>query len=251
MNNVQIVVADTYAARRIHYRLRYQVFCLETGFEDASRYSDTQEKDEFDTRSVHFLARNIHSGAWLGTARLIQPCENLLPIQLHHQLNSTLDFSCTGEVSRLLICRGVRRRTEVPRSGTSRKSTKEVRSPYFLTSQNQRHIPSGLVLRGLILAIAGYCVNHGISRTAFFITPALARILRRLDIDLIEIGTPIRHRGLRIPYIVDANKVYTALNGDSNRSGSERHPGTPYRLFSELFNDPEGRRGTLHCEAGA
>jgi N-acyl amino acid synthase of PEP-CTERM/exosortase system len=52
------------------YRIRYQVFCLEMGFDfdnDARR-----EIDMDDPRSVHFLVMRYDGGA-IGTARMILP----------------------------------------------------------------------------------------------------------------------------------------------------------------------------------
>jgi N-acyl amino acid synthase of PEP-CTERM/exosortase system len=111
ISDVQVVVADTAASRRIHYNLRYQVFCLETGFEEASRYPDEQETDEFDAYSTAFLVRQNGSNVWAGTARLILPDDKLLPIQHMYQLSNTLSLKQTGEVSRLLIIGDVRRRS--------------------------------------------------------------------------------------------------------------------------------------------
>ena len=44
------------------YKLRYQVYCIETEFEDPKQYPDGMEFDEFDKRSVHYLIR--HQKSW-------------------------------------------------------------------------------------------------------------------------------------------------------------------------------------------
>jgi len=41
-------LADTEPARQTHYRLRYQVYCRDTGWEDAARFPDQMERDEHD-----------------------------------------------------------------------------------------------------------------------------------------------------------------------------------------------------------
>jgi N-acyl-L-homoserine lactone synthetase len=53
------------------YRLRYQVYCVERGFLDSTRYPDGREIDEFDEHSLH-LGVIDSAGEMVGTARLIK-----------------------------------------------------------------------------------------------------------------------------------------------------------------------------------
>jgi N-acyl amino acid synthase of PEP-CTERM/exosortase system len=202
------------------------VFCLETGFEKASKYPDEQETDEFDAHSTAFLVRQNGSSVWAGTARLILPDCELLPIQQVYQLSNTLSLEQTGEVSRLLIIGNVRRRSAPVRSVSRRNSSEQLR----WRDKAANSCKASDVLVSLVRAIAGYCVENGIPRTVFFVTPALARILRRLKIDLTEIGDSIQHRGFRIPYVVDPLQVLKTLNKLFEK---ELHPSNPYELFSE------------------
>ncbi len=62
-----------------HYRLRYQVYCVERAFLHAEDYPDQQERDEFDCDSVHVGAVDA-LGVLAGTARVIPPNRRGLPV---------------------------------------------------------------------------------------------------------------------------------------------------------------------------
>ena len=240
---LEAVIADTSAARRLHYQLRYQVFCLEMGFEDPSNYPEGEEKDEFDQRAVHFLVRDTESDTWLAAARLITPGDDPLPIEIRCEVTRdqamaihSFDLEATAEVSRLLMMQQVRRRTvdlNVIRLGGPPR-----RVPPKPAAQEERR-RSPVVFQTLLLAIAAYCRELGIPHTAFFGTAALLRILRRMGIDLKLIGDPCVHRGYRIPAVADIDQVYLALSRPDESGTPGKLPVRPYRAFSEL-----GRRAS-------
>lgn len=58
------------------YKLRYEVYCLERGFEDSSQFLHKQEVDIYDARSIYTLLQHNESGEFLGTARIILPDRN-------------------------------------------------------------------------------------------------------------------------------------------------------------------------------
>lgn len=224
ISEVQVVVADTAESRLLHYQLRYQVFCLETRFEDASNHPDGQEKDQFDDHAQHFLVRSKHAETWLATARIILPGDSPLPIERHcHVHRDSVPFEQMAEFSRLLISTQVRRRRQ---GAVSRRSVgRPSRSPMCSDS--------AWMLVKLFHAMAAYGLERGIPGAAFFITPALARILTRMKIELTAIGEPCQHRGLRFPYATDAKQVFEALSRFIEVRGEDGEP-CPYRLFSEL-----------------
>ncbi len=229
LGQYEVIVADTQAARHIHHRLRYEVFCLETGFEDASRFPDQQEKDEFDDNAVPFLVRCRHTGAWLATARLLLPGGKALPITRYCNLNTrTIPLDRMAELSRLLITAHVRRRHPSSRLGRLTPSSRQ-----FAYLCGRRHsIHTASILRELLRAMAAYGVERDIPLAAFFITPALARILARMQIELTVMGSAVHHRGLRVPFLSSAKQVYGSLTRLANSgTGTDARP---YRSEAEL-----------------
>ncbi len=231
-NEFEIIVADTDVARRHHFQLRYQVFCLETGFEDPEKFPDQLETDEYDERSAHFLVRNTVSGRWRAACRVVLPGPEPLPIEAYCRLSDATPFPSaeTAEVSRLLITNAARRRH---RAGRFDPPQGRANRPSQRLTVQKRH-ETGTILKDLIRAIAGYCVEHGIPYTVFFITPALGRILTRMKIELRAIGGPSLYRGIRIPYLTHAAEVYQVLSQTRDRENDIPRGHSAYKRYSKL-----------------
>ena len=73
------------------YKLRFQVYCNETCFEDPLQHPGEIECDEYDTNSIHYLIYHRKSNAYAATTRLILPntrdIKKLFPIEV----NTTID----------------------------------------------------------------------------------------------------------------------------------------------------------------
>lgn len=65
------------------YRLRYQVYCVERGFECLDEYPDGFEMDVYDRYSNHFCVVSTTSEKIIGTVRLILDSPIGLPIERH------------------------------------------------------------------------------------------------------------------------------------------------------------------------
>lgn len=148
----ELVPATTDALKLEFYKLRYQVYCLETGFEsaedrqsmlDAAGQSIYYEEDEFDHRSVHYLIRHKASQEYVATTRLILPNSQDIgapfPIEIHCKLQGKID----GETSRYaVVSREVKRRLgAVPAECVLGKSTPTDRD---LERLKQRHVSMAL-----------------------------------------------------------------------------------------------------------
>lgn len=112
---IRTYLARSEAARRIHYRLRYEVYCRETGFEPAEQHPEGIERDAYDEHAEHFLIS--HEGRppetrWVGAMRLILPGKRPLPTttncRLFPEVEADADVPAV-EVSRLIV-RGLRPR---------------------------------------------------------------------------------------------------------------------------------------------
>src|SRR4051812_49801057 len=74
----ETALADTPALLDEAHAIRFHVYCLETGFEDASAFPDGLERDAFDIHSVHGMLIHRPSGQAMGTVRLVLPVANAL-----------------------------------------------------------------------------------------------------------------------------------------------------------------------------
>ena len=67
------------------FRIRFQVYCIDNGFEDPANSPDGLERDGFDSHSVHSILTHNATGNAIGTVRLVLPEEDgerrVLPMQ--------------------------------------------------------------------------------------------------------------------------------------------------------------------------
>ena len=66
-------LANTPALAETAYRIRYQVYCVERGFESAQEHATGLETDAYDNRSLAGLLIHRPSGDAMGTVRLVLP----------------------------------------------------------------------------------------------------------------------------------------------------------------------------------
>jgi hypothetical protein len=91
--------------REIAFRLRYEVYCNEKKWLNGNCYSDGQEKDEDDERSVIFLAYDGETKQPIGTTRLIihDAGEIPLPVAKHPSVQGNIATRKSVEISRMSI----------------------------------------------------------------------------------------------------------------------------------------------------
>ncbi|MDQ2697096.1 MAG: PEP-CTERM/exosortase system-associated acyltransferase [Pseudomonadota bacterium] len=232
----EAVLADNALARRIHYRLRYRVYCLETGFEDPGRFPDGEETDEFDRQAVHFLVRMKESGEWIAVMRLVSPQAGVLPMEGACRIDPDVKqrYFSEGvvEVSRLAMVETFRRRSPDLRTLCEYQCDDGGHPPTLPVLVERRREPE--VLLGLLRAMIAHCRQAGTRHLLFLITPGLARVLRRLNIRLEVVGPPCQHRGLRYPYAADVEEVYWSLTSVSPVVATMVQRAQAYQSFSHL-----------------
>lgn len=181
----EVILADTANSKAINFKLRYQVFCLEKGFENADRFRERMERDEHDGDAVHFLVRDKQENRWIAAARLVIGTPDKLPvskvakIELHDLAPETI----IAEFSRFLIIDDYR--------GPQGKGTSEPE-----------------ILLGLIRAARKYCRQAGIAHWVFFCRRALSRILANVGVGVEPIGPACVFRGVRVPYRLDLQTAF-------------------------------------------
>jgi N-acyl amino acid synthase of PEP-CTERM/exosortase system len=229
-NEYDFYLADTDAGKSIHFALRYQVYCLREKYEDPTRHADFLEQDEYDDMSVHFIARSRLTGEWLGAMRLIVGFARNLPVTRFSSVNlsrfSEANCNHVAEASRLCTLLPTNSRSTV-----SVKSAKRHSSPH---SSDIRTLQTSYISLGLIRAARRYCVKHDITFCFFLISDPLARILRRLGMDIEPVGSPCQHRGWRSPYIHNVETGYQAMSVRSPELYKTFCHSSAYMPYSEL-----------------
>ena len=193
----EAVLADDEESRDAHHRLRYEVYCRETGFESASEFPDGRERDEFDGSAAAFLVRSRVSGDWIATMRLVAGQVGELPISQFLDPDERRVTVTAGEISRFCVSSRYRRRTSqevrIARSFSSPES--RVPSPASMGSLLESRDP--WILIGLLRAVRQYTDERSISRCLFLAADSMACAVRAAGFSISEAGPEVEHRGWR------------------------------------------------------
>lgn len=211
----QVVIADTPELKAAVYRIRYEVYCEELGFERAEDFPDRLEQDCFDDHSHHCLLRHRSTGAYAGCVRLVIPSPTDPQVQLpfeapcagslHQELVSPIfnQRSLIGELSRLAIPEIFRRRSGENRTSLGNLETLE------LEPGLQRHFP--FIPLGLYLACSAIGVMAGLNGVFAMMEPRLARHLRRFGIVFQQMGDVVDYHGPRAAYYISRETLLNHL----------------------------------------
>jgi N-acyl amino acid synthase of PEP-CTERM/exosortase system len=193
----EVYLADTAECRALHHQVRYQVFCVERGFEEPERFSDYQEFDRWDQHSHHFVVQDKESGAGVAAGRIVLPTAGHLPVE---------DLGCITALPAVLA--KPQKLAEVSRICMVRD---EAKSDSQLPIQAVTRSSESEVMLGLIRAVIRYSWDHDIPHIYMLVTGALARLLKRLGVACTQVGEDIEHRGLRAPYLIDIDASWRGL----------------------------------------
>lgn len=200
-NNYQVLLADTQESKRIHYQLRYQVYCDEMRFEDKNKFPNQLETDQWDKEAIHFIVRHKSTGHYLGALRLAQGNKMGLPLEKHSILFNELkqdQYSLSLEISRLCVIKEARRFIKKPIQ-THNNS---------ISTNIKEYRPSNRELMwGMIRAAALYSHSIGIQKWYILVAPALAVTIQKAGFNMVQVGHPCQLKGARTPYLLDVDQV--------------------------------------------
>ncbi|MBU0603303.1 MAG: PEP-CTERM/exosortase system-associated acyltransferase [Gammaproteobacteria bacterium] len=222
--SVEAAVSET--LKHEVFRVRHAVYCQELGYEPTN--TTHEETDAFDARALHIALRAQSSGRIVGCARLVHvdpaapdtplPFETLCADAINRSLidPAKVDRRHIVEISRLAVLSDYRKRKgdsagPIAISEEDMGTRDQPRFPY---------IPVGLYL-GLLASAELHGVEH-----MFTLTEArLARHLSALGFRIHLIGSPVEHRGKRVPSVIYREEVMTHL------------PPFMLPLFDQIRND--------------
>lgn len=192
-----VVPARTPEQVRQSQQLRYQVYCVETGFENATEFPDGLERDEFDDgRTVCSLLVHRPTQSVAGTVRIILPdardgAVDLPAFSVSPDLaglpEQMVPRAKTGEISRFAISKQFRKRAE------------DTLIPALYEPSGKpgdiRVIPH--ITLGLMQAILQMSLENNITHLVIAVEPALDRLIRKLGIVFTPIGPLFDYHGKR------------------------------------------------------
>jgi len=222
-----VAFAGTQQRKSEVYRIRYNVYCEEFGYEPAEAFPDHEEKDEFDQFSLHALVTHKSSGLPAGCVRLVSPTGpdsfDLLPFEKNcsESLDKAyieslrIDRGTMCEISRLAVDGTFRRRSgeRVTRYG-------EVEG--LDCTQQERRTFSVIAVACFLAATAMTDISR---RTNVFamMEPFLPRLLQRSGIEFHRSGEDIDYHGLRAPYFITTQSAVDNMRLDLRELYDEIH----------------------------
>jgi len=221
----EVQVADTDKLRNESFHIRYQVYCVENPFEDASRFPDKCETDVYDRRAVHALIRHKPSGLPAATVRLV------LPDPHNPAAPFPIETSCGVSVERVLANPGTVPRgslAEISRFAVSKTFKRRVGEKDTIAgvSGDVDSYPNGGVLEGdgksyarmfphitlgLFQGIVSMSAEHGITHWYAVMEPSLFRLLTRFGIRFVPVGPLADYHGLRQPCFGVADEILSGI----------------------------------------
>ena len=208
-------LANTDDLLRQVYRIRYDVYCREFGYEREENCPGGLERDEYDEFSVHCLILHRQSGIGAGCIRIVVPPvarpDFLLPIERfcgdslsHPDLHpSSLPRGRVVELSRLAVHTQFRRRQGESESPVGRLAVGE------LTEDEKRTFP----LVALALFSAGLSLTRLSARHDGFVMMErrLARRLQATGFPFVQVGEPLEYHGIRAPYHSTVDRIQESM----------------------------------------
>lgn len=214
-NSYEVILADTEESKNIHYNLRYQIFCMEKGFEEAGKFQDEMEKDVYDDNAIHFLVKS--NNRWIGTFRLVIDQFGSLPFQkvsAPDSLKLIQGDLQAAEFSRL----GILRPFQKLRNGQPPKESFENESDVMLK---------------MLHAARDYCRANGIGHIICFCRRSISRVLKQFGLQAHSIGTVISYRGPRIPFVFNLADIQAFDSIVNSRLTARR----AYSVYSEIYSN--------------
>jgi N-acyl amino acid synthase of PEP-CTERM/exosortase system len=203
-------IAESLEDREECFRIRFQVYCIDNGFEDPDNSPDGLERDGFDSHSVHSILTHNATNNGIGTVRLVLPQEDgehrVLPMQYIAGAIAADDVApfpiCqTAEISRFSIVKSFRQHT--PDQGfEARPSSEEWRKMLY-------HLPLGLIKSCVEMS-----VHEGMTHLAAVMEPALLRLLTRFGIHFNPLGSLVECHGRRQPCWADIGALLTRVHAE-------------------------------------
>lgn len=196
------------------HRLRYEVYCEETGFLPKEEHPDGLERDEFDTHSTQSVLFYRPLDLPAGTVRVVCPVADAPGCALPARLAApALDMlperilprERTGEISRFSIHAGFRKRQNDGLYAS-------VHDPRKGGGDPRRILPH--MTLGLMTSILEIALEARLTHLCAIIDPALLRMLRMLGLHFEAVGPLVEFHGPRQPVFASVRQLVDGVERD-------------------------------------
>jgi len=220
--NFEVVEASTPSLLRRAQALRYQVYCLERGYEDKQRFSDGRECDAFDQHSVHSIIRCRGSGKDVGVVRLVlhNPDDSSSPFPMEKHggpaIGDLIRASVAktprhalAEISRFSVSKDFKRRIAESGHSCGLSEIAQYEDKTVHDAAHRRLMPH--ITIGLFAGVVRMSAAQGITHWYSFMEPTLIRMLSRFGIYFEAIGPPVQFNGARQATVACVDEVLRGI----------------------------------------
>ncbi len=209
LKRIKFIEVDSDFLKQEIYKLRYDVYVSEFGFEKEEHHPSGMEKDIYDPHSVELAAIeqiNTREQKIIGTIRLILHSEHGFPIENAAPIDFTDEkppYDKIAEISRLTISKEYRRRHEDGLFGVESylKVSEGGTLPDCSNSKNVKVRIQPYLILGLFKELYHVSKKLGITHWFMITEKKLWYALKRFDLIFRQIGEPVDYHGIRIPYL--------------------------------------------------
>lgn len=214
--NFRFLRVDTDELKEKTFRLRYEVYVEEFGFEDPADHPGGRETDAYEDVSAHFVSLDPEDEV-VGTIRLILHSDRGFPIE------KAVDLHFPGEkpppekmaeISRLAVSHKYRRRHAdgvygvesylpaseggaVPEQGKVPREYRKRRNP--------------VIVMGLYQIMYQESKRMGLTHWYMITQEKMYRLFKRLGFVFHPVGEPVEYHGLRRPYLGVISEMEAAM----------------------------------------
>jgi N-acyl amino acid synthase of PEP-CTERM/exosortase system len=209
-----VAFAVSPAQKREVFHIRFNVYCTEFNYEDASSFPSGEEIDEFDEHSYHALITHKGSGLPAGCVRMVKttgdrgsdplPFEKHCPGTLDESFieGLELDRQTVCEISRLAVDGTFRRRP-------GEKDTRYGEIDGLDATQHERRT-FALIAVACFLSATAMTSLAGRTNVFAMMEPFLPKLMARSGINFQRAGEDVDYHGIRAPYFI---RTQWALDG--------------------------------------
>ena len=198
------------------FRMRYEVYVDEFGFEDEADHPDGLETDEYEKESIHFACLN-ETDSVVGTIRLVLHSDKGFPIEHATKLSfmgEKPEPGKTGEISRLTVTKDLRRRKEDGMYGVEsylKKKEGGVLPDDGSIPKEMAGRKNPIIVLGLYQVMLHESLRQGLTHWYMITEKKIFYALRKYGFLFHQIGEPVQYHGERIPYFADIQQLLVNL----------------------------------------
>ena len=234
-----IAIADTIELKKAVYKLRYDVYFTELGYEKSCPVDC--EKDVFDEYSIHVLIKHKATNLYAGSVRLVTPPISQPRAPLPFEINCSHSFDpnktaflrdgdniTVGEVSRLAVPATFRLRAS---DAKTPDGINPERVSLNISKEEMRYFP--FIAVALYFAATSIVRYQHLKYAVVMMETRLARLLKISGICFIQLGEPIEYHGQRAlfyiePTFIDALKpelkiLYLSIDQQLTHTAINQH----------------------------